>query len=643
MTNEQAAALLIETAARGAASYHPGYKWTVDYAAECKAYFAGVDIEKYLKKFARRESPELFDQRKEITAHVNRSLGASLMRPFQKVPRSNLNRVLSFAGDPDGLRSMEFDAEVLSGFYPGGADRYVFERMLYWAIFDPNAFVVVEFESTDGVMRAKPYPFEVTSGMAVRFQLDKFGSTEWLISRQATVVEKQAIERLTLYQANQTVVLQQIPDVLVRSMTVAIPTALPTELESGQMVKLENGKVFQIEIPIPTGFDQCPAVRAGYVENPKDDGATRVSIFDAALPYAKKIVKINSELDITTAFLAFPVSVRYQENCEAVGCLKGTQPNGTACTVCHGTGVKPRPTSAAEEIVLAMPNSPDDMIDVTKVLHYAYPPTDAVKMQMELMTTYLQAAKEAVFNSQMFTKQETAQTATYHSIELQSVYDTLYPYARHIAKGWRFIAQCCKSFTGFEGDMTAALVFPQDFRFETAAELFSELKSARDAGAGKEVTDMLSERIISRMLIDDPERAQEVRAEMRINPFSGFNDAQVLQALSSDLVPRWKKILYVNFKDILLQLEIQNPGFFRLPFTRQSELARAAAMEIMTGIISEQSALTIGMPDFGDDSVGKIPLALQQLALARERAANAGDTVLSAEIGQKIEELLSRI
>lgn len=596
MTNIEAANLLIETAAKGNAVYHPGYKWSVEYSRQCKAYFGGVDVDAYLKKFARRESAELFEQRKEITAHVNRALGASLMRPFQKVPRSNFTKVLAFDGDPDGRRAMQFETEVLSGFYAGGLDRYAFERMMYWAIFDPNAFLVVEFESTDGITRAKPYPFEVTSAMAVRFQVDKFGGLQWLVSRQTAMAGKQEIERLTLYQPLQTVVLQQLTDEQAKGLALPKVEMLEGDPEDGQLVRLSNGKAYQITIPLPHGFTQCPAFRAGYVENPMDDGATRVSIFDAALPFAKKIVKINSELDITTAFLAFPVSVRYQENCDAVGCLKGSLPDGTTCAVCHGSGFKPRPTSAAEEIVLALPNNPEDMLDVSKILHYAYPPTDAVKMQMELMTAYMQQAKEAVFNSQMFTKQETAQTATYHSIELQSVYDTLYPYARHIAQGWAFTAYCCQAFTGFEGSLTAALVFPQDFRFETAAELFAELKSAREAGTGKEVTDMLSERIVSRMLIDDKERAEEVRAEMRLNPFGGMSDAQVLQALSSDLVPRWKKVLYVNFKDILLTLEIQNPGFFRLPLTRQMEFAKAEAEKIMQEMEAERPQIQFNFP-----------------------------------------------
>lgn len=602
MDNTQAANLLIETAHKGKATYHAGYAWAVEYSNQCKAYFAGVGLDRYLKQFARRESAELFEQRKEITAHINRAIGASLMRPFQKVPRSNFTKVLAFAGDADGRRSQEFANSVLSRFTEKGLDRYVFERVLYWSIFDPNCFLVVEFDSTDGRERARPYPFEVTSAMAVRYGLNKYGELQYVVSRQVQRVKSQDVERLTMYQAMQTVVLQQLSDEQEKALALPLQKieSLHEVPEDGQYVRLGNNRVYRIEMPLPHGLDKCPAFRCGYADNPEDDGATKVSIFDAAMPYAKKVVKINSELDLTTALLAFPISVRYEDRCEHPGCVKGTLIDGTTCITCHGSGYKPRPTSAAEELVLAMPSSPDEMLDVSKIMTYIYPPTDAVKMQIELVQTYVMQAKEAVFNSQMFTKQETAQTATFHSIELQSVYDTLYPYAKQLGSAWSFICGACKAFTGFQGDMTAALVFPQDFRFETAPELFAELKSARDAGAGSVVTGLIGQRIVDRMLVDDPERIEEVRSEMRIDPFSGMSEAQTLEALASNLVPRWKKVLFANMKDIVLALELANPGFFRQPLQRQLILAKVEAERLMQDIDAAQPPISFNFSGLTD-------------------------------------------
>lgn len=45
----------------------------------------------------------------------------------------------------------------------------------------------------------------------------------------------------------------------------------------------------------------------------------------------------------------------------------------------------------------------------------------------------------------------------------------------------------------------------------------------------------------------------------------------------------------------------------------------------------------------GGGELGKVPLAVQQLALSRQRAIDAGDTVLAAALGDKMDELLSKI
>ena len=145
--------------------------------------------------------------------------------------------------------------------------------------------------------------------------------------------------------------------------------------------------------------------------------------------------------------------------------------------------------------------------------------------------------------------------------------------------------------------MTAALIFPQDFRFETSEQLFAELKSAREAGAGTVVTDVINARIVDRMLVDDPEMAAEVRAEMRLDPFAGMTDAAIQEALVSNLVPRWKKVYYANRKDILLALEIANPAFFSLPIARQMALVKEEAEKIMQDIDAQTPAISFNFPD----------------------------------------------
>lgn len=594
MTNTEAIQHLYTLAIQGRTAYHPGYEWTVEYSRSCKAHFAGVGVDAYLLQYARRESAELFKQRKILTKYIQKSLGASLDKAYSKVSRSNWTKILAFDGDEKGAIAQDFQRQVLTRFTQRGLDRYVFDRVRYWSKFDPNCFVVIEFQSTDGRERARPYPFEVRADMAVDFRYSVHGDLEYLVCRQE---QKKAdgkngmatVERLTMYRPNQTVVLQQLTETEKKALpSIPAKSEMVGIVEDGQVLNTGQ-KVYIVIVPIPHTYDVTPAIRCGHIENPEDDGATRVSIFDPALPWAEKIVKTNSEFDLTAANLAFPISARYGDPCEATGCVGGSLPDGTTCTMCHGTGKKQRPTSAMEELVVDMPRDPQDMFDLSKMLHYFSPPVDAVKLQVELIQFYVQQAKESLFNSQMLTKQETAQTATFHRIELDSVYDTLYDYANNLGGIWKFIVEACKSFTGQRGIMTAALVFPHDFRFETADDLFDELKKAREAEAGNDSTAYLDERVMERLLIDDPERLSRWRIDNAFNPFAGMTETQIVFALNSDMVPKWQKMWWVNRGWLMAEILETDPDFYLMPAAKQRKI-------IMDKVATLKTELDAAMP-----------------------------------------------
>lgn len=602
LSNTEAFALLINLARGKEAAYHPNYKRTEEYAEEARAYFTGVGADRFLKQFARRESKELFQQRKDITAHIQKSLGHSLSRPFAKVSRSKFIKTLVFSGDKSNReQAKRFQSQVLDRFTRRGLDGFVFERLLYLNIVDPNAFVVVEFEPFDNTReKAQPYAFEVFSEMAVDYKYTPNGELLYLVAR--TIDEKdddkgkRSIERLTLYQPRQTLVLQELTEKERNTLPFApsLLTFMPEEVQDGEVFQVAPGKFYQASIPIPHGYEMTPAIRAGFIDDPETDGQTFVSIFDAAMPFAKKLLKTNSELDLSLALFAFPISVRYEDRCDAIGCNGGSMPDGTTCMVCEGTGKKTRPTSAQEEIVLDMPDNPADMVDLTRILNYVSPPSDAIRLMLETLQDFFRQAKEAVFNSQMFSKQEVAQTATYQGIELESVYDTLAPYARHLSEVWGFICHVCKAFTGTPGEMAARLTFPKDFRFETAEQIFAELKSARDAGAGAGVAAILQERAMERLLIDDAERLKRAQIDARFNPFPGMQDTDILVAINTGLVPEWKKILWANYTTIIDEILLATPDFYEQPYEKQRALVMAGVEKIQQQIASDQPGLNIG-------------------------------------------------
>lgn len=642
MTNAEALNHLLSLARSGRAAYHPGYDWSVKYARECKAFFADVGINDYILRFARRESPEVFQQSLEITSPVNGSLGSILERPFAKIARSNWTKVVTFPADDDGAKAAAFEKEVLAAFGKKGLFPYIFERLRYWNIYDPNCFVVVEFGGFDKAkQRAKPYPFEVTAEMAVDFQYEQ-ATLNYLCCRQVQdrmdEGVKVQVERLTMYRPEQTVVLQQLTKSEAARVSARNDEPFSANAADGDAVSFD-GKTYVAIIPLPHKSKTTPAFRAGYIDNPEDDGKTVLSIFHAALPFSRILLKINREMQNAFALLAFPLSIRHQERCEELGCDSGKLHTGESCATCRGTGFKQRPTTVAEEIVLPMPDRPEDMLDVSRIITYSHPPVEAIRLQVELWDKMRDEGVRAVFNSVSSTKTELAQTATYHRIELDSVYDTLWPYGKHLSQVCAAMGRTIGEFTGFP-DATALPVIPTDLRFETVADLFGELSALREAGGGSDAAAVIQGRIMERMLRDDPVALSRWRAEDALNPFRGLSEEQVSEALNSSLVPDDQKIYYVNRATILEQIVGERSNFHQLKPKEQRGLIAAKVEEYKRRIAEAASAMSLGA---ARDTLGKIPLALQQLALARTRANEDGDLALASKLGAKIDELSDQI
>lgn len=585
----------LSSLAKDEKNYHSAHGWTEGYSRELKAYFAGVDMDKFMRQFTRRESAELFKQRKDITAHIQKSLGNRIDKPFSKIRRSNWTMVLSFDDDPTNQKVKDFEARAVNAWGKAGLTDYIFERLRYWNAFDPNAFIVVE---TSAENPNKPYPFEATSELVCDYLYDVYGNLQYLAVCIENDVKdskgnKVEIKRLTIYLQDRAISLQGILDEhRTYSETIRHTEFFKVDPEAGDLIKIDN-KLYRVELPTPHNFGYVPAIRAGFIPNPEDDGKTVLSIFDAGLPFAKKLLKINSELDLVTALLAFPVSVRHEDRCDNTGCNRGELPDGGRCMVCHGSGYKPRPTSAQEEILLPLPDRPEDMLDVSKIISYTYPPTDAVRLQIEIWDKWTQAAIESVFNSQMNTKAEVAQTARYYGIQLDSIYDTLHPYAAQISNVWQFILKTSSRFIGAQAPPTAALMFPADFRFETADDLFLELQSARNSGAGNDAISLLQGRMMQRLLIDDREAYRRWEINNRLNPFAGMSDAEILFAINSGLVPEWKKVGYINRMEIMQSLTEADPMFYVRPFPQQQAAVKAKAEEIAATLQASQPGITI--------------------------------------------------
>lgn len=602
MTLQQALPLLF-AAAKG--HRHAHYERVKSKAAKYMALATGEGMDALLRKFARRESDQLFKQRVEITQHITQSVVGNIMAIYNKLPRSRYSQSVYHTDKAGDRKTVEL-TDVMAQFWGNKTlDDWFATRYMELNAVDPNAWCVLEFEPTDGREYALPYPFEVSSAQAIDFAY--FNQTlQYLIVRQDLKIidGKNAVDRqkLTMYLANETIILQPIPR-----------TAAPAKRKDGELIQLternEAGEVvdgpiivwlndvpYTLLLPIPHMLGAVPAFRIGYQRDLYTGGATYVSTFDKAIPFLEKTLKINSESDLTKSLAAFPLTLRYADPCEAPGCQGGYMSEGGKCDACHGTGVK-RPTSVQEEMVFSLPlrAKPEEILDLDKLWIWKAPPTDLLKYQDEVVDALSCRAVEMVFNSDIYTRQEVADTATGKRLSLENTYDVLYTMGLDYSEKWTFCVFSIAKITELETGLVVMMKFPRDFQMKTVDELLDEYGKAVTSGAGPQVRQGIEEAMVQTILVDDPVELRRYEVKNQFNPFSGMTENEIMVALNSSYTPTRYKVQYINLGNIFSDLEAEQAqagiNFYGLTYERQKALVDDKVAALMLESMPQGASL----------------------------------------------------
>lgn len=556
---------------------HRYYDRTVDLAKLYTALSTGYGIAEFMKPYSRREDENLFKVRCEITNQITPSVCSNLFAILEKAYRSFYRRELTYGSDEDGSRkTKEFEA-MLAKYAGGmGVDGYCQDRILELNQTDPNTWVIQEWKDFDSVTEyAEPYPFEASSKMAVDFEYER-GKLQYLIVETYSDNPKDKTDPLKIYTCYQNGLASVIRQT---TKTTSRQTDYNAPLLNGQTVVIDGREWLYIEYR--HGLE-IQAMRAGYKRDKLTSGNTFVWPVEAAEPYLLKSLKVVSELDLTAANVAMPLTIRFGDNCNAPGCDGGYTPTGV-CNSCSGTGRKKSPTSVLEEIVITpMPESPSDMLDLSKVIHYVSPDVSILQWQEQYVDTLERKCKSAVLNSEIYNRQEIAETATGKNIDQDNANDFVYKYFRFYAKFWEFTVMSFARITSKDAGLTAYIVVNKDLKLKTLNQLLADLEQANRSGAGPATRAGIEWDIMRVMTVDNEDEFIEYQVKERFNPFSGFTDEQKLVWAQSPLIPIEKRVLYANLGYIFEQLEHDNINFYTLPYDQQKALVDGKVKEVMS-------------------------------------------------------------
>jgi len=562
VTQEAAIQLLYEIIATG--KRHALYDRCCELSQEYKAYSLGDGIDEKLHRFTATETEEAFELRKEITVNICKAIVNGSMSVFNRVPRTEAVKVEWVAKDP-----VEFQ-KVLDYFGRYGYDQYLANRLPKLCEIDPNSFIVYEFNGTDGKKLAQPYPYEVYSENAIDYEY-KNADLLYLVDWQCVEVpeefkeqtDKEILNKYTIYTAEGacTYIEQAINK-----------EGITNVFDNESLVNIGEN-TYQLLIPQPYNLEQTPATQVGYLTDDENNGKCFVNQYHYGIPFLEKILKTNSELDITMARHAHMQKIQYVRKCTADGCSIDTdgvyKVDGHCCSTCDGTGIIDVTRGGLEFIYLPLPDSPQDIVSLDNIVKYIQIPVEIANLQRDYIKEMTDYFRKAIFNTDIFTRSEIADTATAKILETENLYDTLYLYAVNYAmvkeEGLMIIANI------IDREITVITRVGKDFKLLNKTELLTMLQTAQAAGANDEVIGLINKELVRAMggdeILYDLQR--------RLIPFSGKTKEMVMLTLSQLKTNDRMRLKYMLGNDILKELADNDPKFLELNFKKQKELFEA--------------------------------------------------------------------
>ncbi len=563
---------------------HQDYQRVVDLASKYFKLVTGNGIEKLLQKIITRETDEEFAQRTAITKSVCPAILNSTKLPFQKATRKQpIVRMIDFEGDAE-TKKLKLENHISRYWGDKSLEKYLEYAFVDYNYTDPNAFLITEFDEFDPLVEnAEPYPFVATSEEAIMYEYQNEILQYLIVKLPIIYLDRGTPQpgfKYTLYLGYDMIVLTQVSEGEYNG-------SIGNESE-GEYIEIE--KKFYLLVYLEPKNDKVPAIRFGFIRDAETKGRTFVSVFHSVLAYLEKTLKIDSELDLSTAMVAFPQRFMYVTPCKNPGCAKGQLLDGTICPVCNGSGEQPVHRGTQDFITLTLPKDPADIIDLERLMVYKSPPIELLTFQKDYIEYLKKSVHAMMFNADLFTREEVSVTATEKILETDNMNDTLYPFARHYSSTWEFTVKDIATDTDLSEGLIIQHKFPNDFKMKSLNELMTELKTAKEAGASTSTISAIEDDINEILYSDRPDELKEIRIKNEINPFRGYSESDIRFIISQNNVPIYTRTLWENFESIFQDLEAkyQDPWLFDLAYTKILELVKRKTQEYIDIISGEQ-------------------------------------------------------
>lgn len=574
--------------------HHEDYDRVTSLAKKYYQMKTGDGIEELLQKIETRVTDDEFKQIKNIYRSIIPSTLNSTKMPFLQATRTDPMRTIDFESGAD-TKVQELQEYIDTYWGDKSLDKYLEYAFVDYNYIDPNAFLITEFDEFDPrVEKASPYPFVADSTQAIMFEykneLLQYLVVKLPIKYMDGETEKDGV-KFTLYLGMDTIVFSQV--------------AGKQSFDGNEVIEIQSRfyEVFYFE---PKN-EKVPAIRFGYNRDEQTKGRTFVSVFHPVIGLLEKTLKIDSELDLSTAMVCFPQRFAYASPCKNSGCNRGYMPDNSVCPVCQGTGTEPFHKGTQDVITLALPRDPLQMVDLNNMLVYKGPDIALLEFDEQYLKNLKETVYAQMFNLDRYLRSDVSVTATEVNVEADNLNNTLYGFAQHYSSVWTFVVKDIATFIDLGEGLIVKHQFPKDFKFKTVEQLFADLKSAKEADASASTIDAIQNDINKKLYADRPDDLKRMNIKNKFNPFAGYSETNIRFIISQGNCPLYNQTLWENYESIWQDLEFENedPWIYDMEDNKIRGLIEAKTQQYITKINAEKKAEY-------EQFVAQNPVAVQQ-------------------------------
>lgn len=569
---------------------HQDYQRTLDVAKWCKQVNTGDDQKEILIKYRVNESEKQKEQRYRVYNSRTPQVCNKVKALYNEVHRSDdVIDNIKYDGDGDESKAKVESLETYCEKFDGlkSARSYLTRRNKYYNFFDPNAWVVVEFEG-DGKDRMI-YPFEVSSKQAYDFHVER-GVLQYLTGCIERVYKDQhnnavVNRKYTLYASKINIDIIEVPENRTKLKDWVEPEGyqIIKRTNTAQVVKEFFFKIYRTE------NKYCPASRFGFMEDVETDCRTCISPLHLSEKSIQRLIWRTSTLDISHACHGFYKMMMYTERCNHREVIEGNQyhcDNGyigsNPCKSCKGTGKRMHVSD--QDVVMYLidqSNNTGQLTPLSSLIHYATISTDLIKEQKQEVEDAISDSLSTIFNENIFDKSILANTATGIHYNWRSVNNRLMDYADHDAELYTFIVRTIAMIQNIDQGLEVEYGYASDFKLESIQELLTERKTAVDSSTPAEVIKSLDLKILSKQHRDNPDYVARFKVKDQFKPLRTKKMEERIMILES--LPEFHpmKILNQYHDEIFDTIFALRPNFVEIPYLKQKQLVEEEVQKVI--------------------------------------------------------------